>query len=375
MKPQEVLIFHNILWSHYTGVVFGHLSAELCKHNGSIFVVHVADSMESRKGIGEVDKRYHQYPYRVLFPGSIEQAGKWQQLLAGIKILTASKATDVMVFGYDLPIYVLAILLSPLLGKRLHIVADATAYDRARQAWKEKLKALLLRRAATVICYGQAHRQYLMSLGVPAAKIAIRLQATDNAQVRYLYQQYLQAQANADPTVQRSFVFIGRLIEEKNLFALLQAFEQLNSNWVLKIVGSGVQEPLLKAFCKTHAIQNVQFMGALALAEAVTVLAASDVLVLPSVSETWGLVVNEAMLCEKPVIVSHHCGCALELVQHGQNGYIIDPNNVADLAAAMQKFVSGEADLKAMGAASLAIVKDFTPEKAASQIFAAISEN
>lgn len=375
MKQQDVLIFHNILWSHYTGVVFGRLSTLLAQHNGRLFVVHVADSMHSRKGIGEIDKRYHQYPYQVLFPGSIEKVGKWQQLVAGGKILLSSKATDVMVFGYDLPVYVLAILLAPLLGKKLHVVADATAYDRPRHPLKEKLKKLLLKRATTVICYGQSHRQYLQSLGVPLHKIAIRLQATDNDQIRQLYQQWKSNAENAEPASRRSFIFIGRLIEEKNLFILLQAFAQLKSNWVLKLVGAGVLEHSLKAYCKEHQIENVVFAGALPLAAAVAELAASDVLVLPSVSETWGLVVNEAMLCEKPVIVSHHCGCALELVQHGHNGYIINPNDVDDLAAAMQKFVSGEADMPAMGAASLAIVKDFTPEKAASQIFAAISEN
>lgn len=375
MKECDVLIFHNILWSHYTGVVLSRLCSLLANQNRGLFVIHVADAMESRKGMGELDSRYHQYPYKVLFAGSIEQAGKWKQMWAGLKILIASRATDVMVFGYDLPVYMLAIVVAPLLGKKLYVVADATAYDRRRHPLKEKVKKVLLKRAKTVMCYGQSHRNYLLSLGVPMEKIVIRVQTTDNEQIR---QWYLQAKSKADKATQaarRSFIFIGRLIEEKNLFVLVKAFKQLKSDWVLKLVGGGVLENSLKAYCEEHEIKNVVFSGGLPLEAAITELAASDVLVLPSVSEPWGLVVNEAMLCEKPVIVSRHCGCALDLVEHGVNGYIIDPNSVADLAAAMQKFVSGEADIAAMGAASLAIVRDFTPEKAASQIFAAISEN
>jgi glycosyltransferase involved in cell wall biosynthesis len=54
-------------------------------------------------------------------------------------------------------------------------------------------------------------------------------------------------------------------------------------------------------------------------------LALSDVLVLPSYSEPWGLVVNEAMACGMPVIVSEKCGCAPDLVQNGKNGISINP--------------------------------------------------
>ncbi|MDZ7907834.1 MAG: glycosyltransferase, partial [Gemmobacter sp.] len=59
----------------------------------------------------------------------------------------------------------------------------------------------------------------------------------------------------------------------------------------------------------------------------------ADVLVLPSKSEPWGLVVNEAMICGLPVVVSDKCGSAIDLVQDGKTGFSFDYTNERKLAS------------------------------------------
>jgi glycosyltransferase involved in cell wall biosynthesis len=95
-------------------------------------------------------------------------------------------------------------------------------------------------------------------------------------------------------------------------------------------------------------------------------------LILPSIYETWGLVVNEAMAAGLPVLVSRACGCAPDLVQEGINGFTFDPYDVDGLARLMVRMSSGEVDLQAMGRASRKIIADWTPEVFAENLFKAL---
>lgn len=90
-----------------------------------------------------------------------------------------------------------------------------------------------------------------------------------------------------------------------------------------------------------------------------------------STTEQWGLVVNEAMACGLPVIVSERCGCARDLVQEGLNGFHFDPRNVAQLAKLMAKVSAPGFPRADFGEASRRIVADFGPERFARGLKAA----
>jgi len=91
-------------------------------------------------------------------------------------------------------------------------------------------------------------------------------------------------------------------------------------------------------------------------------LAVSDVFVLPSVSEGWGLVVNEAMAAGLPILISKKCGCSQELVEDGKNGFSFDPQDTNELLRLMLDIADGKYDLKVMGENSLRIINKFKPE-------------
>ena len=91
-----------------------------------------------------------------------------------------------------------------------------------------------------------------------------------------------------------------------------------------------------------------------------------------STTEQWGLVVNEAMACGLPVIVSNRVGCAQDLVQEGVNGFTFDPYNVEPLAGLMRKVSATDFPLSAFGDASRTIIADWGPERFASGLKQAV---
>lgn len=163
------------------------------------------------------------------------------------------------------------------------------------------------------------------------------------------------------------FLFAGKLEAKKDPLLLIDCFKTLEGkNLRLIIAGNGV----LEQEAKQHAagdgrilfldFQNQQQMPA--------VYRLCDVFVLPSKGpgETWGLSVNEAMACSKPVIVSSRCGCAVDLVR--QNGFIFTAGNRTELLHAMQQLINDRNGMKTMGENSFNQIKQFSFLKIAEQI-------
>lgn len=163
-----------------------------------------------------------------------------------------------------------------------------------------------------------------------------------------------------------TFVFVGKFQEKKDPLLLIQAFGHLKEERThLILVGNGELEQILKEEAalnkKIHFLpfQNQSAMPA--------VYRLGDVFCLPSKGpeETWGLAVNEAMACSRPVLVSDRCGCAVDLVAGGRNGFIFAAGSEGDLAGKMKIFLQGAKALKDMGAASQNIIRSWSYDQLA----------
>jgi glycosyltransferase involved in cell wall biosynthesis len=157
--------------------------------------------------------------------------------------------------------------------------------------------------------------------------------------------------------------------------------------WPLVLLGDGELKPQLLAHCTKlglHVIEaapwdsdrntdapkhrpTVFFPGFRQIGELPRFYAHAGAFVHASTTEQWGLVVNEAMACGLPVIVSNRVGCAQDLVQDGVNGYTFDPYDVEQLAQLMHRLTEApKHSLSEMGDASRTIIADWGPERFAS---------
>jgi glycosyltransferase involved in cell wall biosynthesis len=139
------------------------------------------------------------------------------------------------------------------------------------------------------------------------------------------------------------FLYAGQLIPRKGVDYLLSAWSILQGlsqhHGSLLIVGDGSTHDELQWQVSTRLLEEVYFTGKVEHGALGSWYRSCDVFVFPTLEDTWGNVVPEAMAFGKPVLCSQYA-CAAELISHGENGFIFDPRNPQELAMLMLEFIN-----------------------------------
>jgi len=193
---------------------------------------------------------------------------------------------------------------------------------------------------------GSNNRRYFSRYGVPDERLFFTPYCVDNDELRREAEELAPRRAElrrrfgiaSDGPV---FLFVGKLSPVKQPGLILEAFRRAReaAPCALLIVGAGELEAELREQIARDGIRDVVFAGFLNRSDIAQAYAAADALVLFSRSETWGLVVNEAMNFSLPVVVSSGVGCGADLVQDGANGYVVDVDDVDGLARAFESLL------------------------------------
>jgi len=137
-------------------------------------------------------------------------------------------------------------------------------------------------------------------------------------------------------------------------------------NATLRVVGAGTQrEELIQLRDQLGLAAYVAFVGSLDLEALASEYARATCFVLPSRSEPWGLVVNEALSYGCPVVVSDNCGCSPELVHEGVTGFVFETDNIGDLEEKLLAASNGFIDASISAQHCLDLISAYTPERAA----------
>ncbi len=256
---------------------------------------------------------------------------------------------------------------------------------RPRSWLLNRIYGVLFRGVAVGLPVGQANARWYRSNGVPENRLIPSPHFIDNASfAAQAAEQRKQRQALRQrwgiPEGAFCFLFAGKLQEKKRPQDLLEAMKLLQQQAPtghrpihLLIVGSGHLEEACRAQAAAHDLP-VSFAGFLNQSAIASAYAASDCLVLPSDhGETWGLVVNEAMACGLPAVVSDLVGCREDLIIEGKTGLSYPCGNSGALAACLVRMAQDPEASRRMGEAGQQLVeRAFTVEAAAAGIRAGV---
>ncbi len=174
----------------------------------------------------------------------------------------------------------------------------------------------------------------------------------------------------------RRFILCAtRLVPEKGIFDLLEAYakleDELRSEVGLVFAGDGPAGAELVRQAELIRPGTVSFPGFLQREELAILYALAETLVLPTHSDPWGLVVNEAMACGLPIVVTSVAGCALDLVEDEWNGYVVPPRDPDKLKEAMNSLVRNPDLRQRMSVRSADRIRNYSPEACANGLAAA----
>lgn len=358
----KVLVIHNILWAHYKSVLFQEIQKNFSEQH-EFHVLQIAKNELARKNM-EAEQVAYRYNYTLLFDEYIENIPKIKEIYEVIKFILKYKPDVINVSGYGANISTIPVVfLFKLLGKKIILSNESTLADASTGGLKGWVKKLIVKLCDGYVVFGNSSEKLMLNLGATEDKLWIKNAAVvDNKSIREVYERAKTQNNFPEIKTKNNFIFAGRISAEKNVLLLIKAFQNIMpDDWGLIIVGNGNQEDALK---KQIALkpQNIYKYDAVPWDVVPKFFAKSDSLVLPSSSEPWGLVVNEAMICGLAVITSEAVGCTENLVKN--NGFVVKTNSLSDLESAMIQIIQSD-NLNIMKEQSLQIIEKFTVESVA----------
>lgn len=273
-----------------------------------------------------------------------------------------------VVFSNAFGIWTLLALLCKPIGRWRVVIAyegSAPGVDYRQSKARTALRRMMVKAADACITNSHAGQSYLVEVlkAAPYRVFTQPYEVPDPHLVRSV------KPAGSRPRRSETiFLFVGGLVPRKGLHLLLEACRILRQrgdrNYTLLVVGEGSERTRLEPFCRDHGLtQTVRWIGRVPYDDLSAVFHGSDVLILPTLEDTWGMVVLEAMAAGKPVICSKWAG-ACELVIHGKNGYRVDSQRPACIATAMSHYLSQPNLAVAMGQQARQTMSQYTPDTA-----------
>lgn len=232
------------------------------------------------------------------------------------------------------------------------------------------LRKILIRFADAVVANGSSAKRYMECLGYPEQQIFIAPTACDLAP--FLPIAPIRPKAGI-----RRLSYVGRLTEGKGLLQFLARLDEYargnpSIQVEFKAYGYGpLQDALTRA---THSSNlKVSYRGRLSLNDRPKAYASTDIFAFPTLSDEWGLVVNEAMASGLPVLGSRYSQAVEDLVQDGTTGWTFAPDNEDEVDSAIKRAIEApESTIHSMGQLARLAVNAAAPACAADGMIDAI---
>lgn len=242
--------------------------------------------------------------------------------------------------------------------------AESNLTCTSRKPIKNSLIKYLVKNVAGLLWISSDNKDYYKHYGAKSEQLFFTPYAVDNA--------FFQSKSSIGEGLKQTLrceigltqdlpiiLYASKMIPRKNALMLFDAFKEIalqdeSPPAYLVYVGDGEQRTEIeKRIDKSNLGDYVKLLGFKNQSELPTYFSLADVFVLPSEKEPFGLIINEVMNAGKAIITTREVGAARDLVQDGQNGFIIEADNLLSLKNALKKAIINRDILRAMGQESL----------------------
>jgi glycosyltransferase involved in cell wall biosynthesis len=320
--------------------------------------------------------------YHAVFLSRSESAGAKSPERVGVRgmgqALAAAVPTAVLLTGYSPRFHQLAFYSAWRAGVPILFRGETTDHARDRTRVKTWMRARALHwlygRCAALLYVGQRSHHHLRRLAPPAARLVFSPYCVDAStfECDETAREWVRAGTRQSLEVTEQeivLLFSGKLVPRKRPELLAHAVAGLpagvRERVALVFLGDGELRPALAILARRLGLHKVRFLGFRNQTELSRCYHAADLVVLPSVqSETWGLVVNEALHHGVPCVVSEAVGCAPDLVEPGVTGEVCETGSTPSLTAALLRAIA-MVNRRDVRNACRARVSDYSVERAA----------
>lgn len=288
------------------------------------------------------------------------------------KRLRKGRFDAVWLFGYNRLLCYQVMFAAKLLGIPVILQGESNLDSRKRpfnvRLAKRMLAPILKSLISCVVPIGTLNERYWKSYfgeDFPAFRMPysidnefFRQRALESEPSR----EQLRAQLGLEPG-RPVILYASKLQTRKRCIDLVEAFLQLSPSpgadpdAYLLIVGDGPERPALEQRVREAGVSSIRFLGFKNQTELPAIYDLCDAFVLPSIHETWGLIVNELMSVGRPIVVTDRVGCQTDLVHDGVNGFVYPVGNVAALSRCLRRLFDDPALRASMGEQSRRIIR------------------
>ena len=283
------------------------------------------------------------------------------------KYLKKKKYDHIIVSNAATPTGMIAIEYMKLFKMEYYIEGDG-GFSKNGKGFKEYCKKHIISGAKAYFSTGKSHDEYYLTYGAkkehiyryPFTSINKRdvLENTVTVEAKEKIKESLGIKEK------KMILSVGRFIYGKGYDILLRACKGLNADVGIYLVGGNPTDEYLQLKQKL-GLNNVHFVSFKEKAQLKEYYKASDLFVLPTRGDVWGLVINEAMAFGLPVITTDKCIAGLELVSNHENGFIVPSENVGVLFEKINFVINNDELIYKMSKRSLEVVQEYTIEKMA----------
>ena len=228
-----------------------------------------------------------------------------------VKLLSKIRYNKLLFSGWFVPEYSIYAFISP--KSKNCMLCESTIYESNITGLRGFIKQAIINRCSSALPSGVAHKAIFDAMGFKGD-----IHITGGVGIFHKPERIVEKDKNS---TEKRYLYVGRLIPCKNLEFLIERFNE--NGKPLTFVGKGELESKLKAMAK----ENISFMGFVENDKLPEVYKEHDVFILPSRSETWGLVVEESIYWGLPVITSDRVGCCNEMVIEPKTGVTFELDN------------------------------------------------